>query len=114
MIGFLIVVILAVIPVVIVIRWVVLHNRFHDLEQRIAVLSGFAVRQSQVKELTDRLTRLERSVAELRMPEPPVVERAEPAAEAPQPVVRQAPIVVPPPAPPVLPPTVQPTAPVAA
>jgi len=75
MIGFLVVVMLAVL----VIRWVVLHNRFHDLEERIALLSGFAVRQSQVKELTDRLIRLEQSVAELRMRAAPVVERAGPS-----------------------------------
>ncbi len=97
MIGFLVVVILAVM----VIRWVVLHNRFQDMEQRIAALNGFAVRQSQVTELTDRLTRLERSVAELRMPEPAVVERTEPVVEAPQPVVQ---VVVQPMAPTIIPP----------
>src|SRR5580692_5864720 len=94
MIGFLVVVILAVM----VIRWIVLHNRFHDLEERIALLNGFAARQSQVKELTDRLICLERSVAELRMPTPPVVERAGLVVEAPQPVVppiAQPPVVTP-------------------
>jgi hypothetical protein len=83
MIGFLVLVIL----VAMVAGWVALHNRFHNMEQRIAVLSGSAARQSQVKELTDRLTRLERSVAELRMPQTPVVERVEPVVVAPQPVV---------------------------
>jgi hypothetical protein len=102
MIGFLVVVMLAVL----VIRWVVLHNRFHDLEERIALLSGFAVRQSQVKELTDRLIRLEQSVAELRMRAAPVVERTEPIVAAPQPVVQ---LVAPPR---IAPPIAQPTAPV--
>jgi uncharacterized membrane protein len=83
-----------------VIRWIVLHNRFHDLEERIALLNGFAARQSQVKELTDRLTRVELSIAELRMPAPPVVQRPEPVSEAPQPIVQPVmqPMVVPPPA----------------
>src|SRR5580658_8702367 len=84
--GFLLLVIL----VVMVTGWVVLHNRFYSMEQRIAVLSGSAARQSQVKELTDRLTRLERSVAELRVPEAPAVERVEPVVVAPQPVVHPA------------------------
>jgi uncharacterized membrane protein len=124
MIGFLFLVILVAMAA----GWVVLHNRFYDLEQRLATLNGLAVRQSQVTELTDRLTRLERSVAELRMPELrtpelPLVERAEPvvaaepvahpaapvvteAAVAPPaeipvfaPVARTAPVIVPPLAP---------------
>jgi hypothetical protein len=77
--GFLVLLIL----VGMVAGWVVLSNRFQNMERRLALLSGFAARQSEVKELTDRLTRLERSVAELRMPAPPVFEPVEPVAEAP-------------------------------
>ena len=102
MIGFLVLVILVAMAA----GWMVMNNRFQDMEQRLALLSGFAARQSEVKELTDRLIRLERSVAEQRMPAPPVVERGGPVVETPQPVVQ-------PVAPPrIVPPVAQPTAPV--
>jgi hypothetical protein len=108
MIGFLILVIF----VAVVTAWMVLNNRFQDMEQRLALVRGFAARQSEVRELTDRLTRLEQSVAALRMPEAPVVERAEPVTEAPQPVVP--PVAPPRIVPPVAQSSAQPTEPVAA
>ncbi len=94
---------LMVVLAVIVVHWVRLRDRLQDLEERVATLSGFAARQSEIKELGDRLMRLERSVAELRTPEPPV-ERPEPVAETPQPVVLPSVPVVHPSAPPSQPP----------
>ena len=89
---FLIVLMLAVILV----SWAILRERFQNLEERMAA------RQSQIKELSDRLTRVERSVAALRMSQPPVVERAAPVHEAPAPAApSSAPIVAPPAAAPI-------------
>ena len=68
--------------------WVALHKHFQDLEERISLLNSVAARQPQVLELTDRVTRLERSVAELRKPDPPIiVERTAPPVEATETVV---------------------------
>jgi len=57
--GFLLVMVL----VALLVRWVVMSNRFQDLERRIALVGGATVTELEVRDIRDRLSRLERLVA---------------------------------------------------
>jgi Predicted membrane protein (DUF2339) len=70
------------------VAWIVLRARLLDLEQRVATLGDSAVTQSQIQQLTERLFRAERSLAELKLPVSGGIEQAERIVEVPQPVAQ--------------------------
>jgi predicted membrane protein DUF2339 len=89
--------------VVLVMRWVVVHNRFQDLERRIATVGGSTVTELEMRDIRTRVARLERMLVDFQHPAPERVPAHEPEI-APPPVQPQVAEVIAPPPPAFTPP----------